>query len=175
MVPRVPNGKKRRVFSFCRSAGLGRLKFWLKQCGTFSQINRILRGFQTLHQQFRSSADLDTTDTCTQQTQKISTRYFARIQGSRDESETSHHTPEMNAKHKDVTCFRTDRNNELCCQVAPVTKAARPNIIRVRLRTTTEHASRYEARTKKGLNTQFDKLCVRTQLGLKRQQGTQTD
>ena len=36
-------------------------------CWTFSQINRILRGFQTTHQQFKSSADLDETDTSSQQ------------------------------------------------------------------------------------------------------------
>ena len=54
---------------------------------------------------FKSSADLDKTDTDSQRPQIISTRYYTRIQGSRYESETSHHTPEMNAKHKDAMLF----------------------------------------------------------------------
>ena len=59
----------------------------------------------TTHQQFKSSANLDETDTSSQQPQIISTRYSTRIQGSGDVSETSYHKPEMDAKHKEATLF----------------------------------------------------------------------
>ena len=45
----------------------------------FHRFRGILRGFKITHQQFKSSADLDETDTGSQQPQTISTRYYVGI------------------------------------------------------------------------------------------------
>ena len=71
----------------------------------FPQLDRILFGLNT-SPTIKSSADLRQADTDSQYYSDINQMLF-QLTGSGDESRTSHHTTEMNVKHKDATLFST--------------------------------------------------------------------